>query len=432
MAGIYNSFQIKLEKAELIEQAKEITQSLIQKNNYKLGDWLVWDTIEVSGSSITAKNYLGFDYTDLDKSKELFSGICMAIIQKMPDIRFTGNHCFEYSNVDHADHLFSFYRDGLYAVYEGGTEDGEGYLLTCSVYALEDGKLTDPKIFEYDQDEYDGDEMSADVFSAIREAYENGAFPELPDMETPRQDKTVPPPPEDGGKGVGKQKLFVGRLYQVRYSNFGESKEIIGKLEDYDSKEYEFERLGSDDSTEYIHERNIETVAEVFETSETRRIKEEYEHTVQEIENGEKEQSALRSRFYAEYSENGSNWDSRPLKATENKLEPIEEGKTYLAKVKRNLSVIGSDAILVADCAKDFIGDSLRCLTCDPNISKSDITMIRPVIAANLDELTHELILDEKASEIQRQRVELYHRLNDLRGKRRQLNKDYLASFKRS
>lgn len=192
MSGIYNGFQIRPEKKERIKQVKEIAQELIRSNDYRLDDWLVWDTIEESYIGIEAENYLGFDYTDLDKSKDLFSQICRTIIQELPEMRFMGRHYFDYSNVDHADLLFAFYKDGVFAVYEGGTNDGEGYLLTRSIYHFDGGSFSDPEILEYEQEgyyeEYDEEEFDEEafdeeedesVFSAVREAFENGEYPDL-------------------------------------------------------------------------------------------------------------------------------------------------------------------------------------------------------------------------------------------------------------
>ena len=68
-------------------------------------------------------------------------------------------------------------------------------------------------------------------------------------------------------------------------------------------------------------------------------------------------------------------------------------------------------------------------LSCYPNPAGYRPYMIRPVVAWNLDEFTDELIPDEEGLALQKQRIDLYHKVNDLYGKKKQLRNEYPDSF---
>lgn len=65
MSGIYNSFQIKLKGADG-NAVKEVIEKTIKENNYRFfDDELVWGNVELSIETLSAEDYLGFDYDDL-------------------------------------------------------------------------------------------------------------------------------------------------------------------------------------------------------------------------------------------------------------------------------------------------------------------------------------------------------------------------------
>ena len=66
---------------------------------------------------------------------------------------------------------------------------------------------------------------------------------------------------------------------------------------------------------------------------------------------------------------------------------------------------------------------------CVPGALRTDIAMMRPVVAWNLDKFTDALSLDAKGDKIQQRRMELYQSVDALHGKRKVLKNDYLRSF---
>ena len=106
----------------------------------------------------------------------------------------------------------------------------------------------------------------------------------------------------------------------------------------------------------------------------------------------------------------------------------IEIGKSYLTKVKeKKYSEI--DVVLTVRESEDVFGKIFLVLSCYPNPAGYGPYNMRPVVAWNLNEFTDELIPDEEGLGVQQQRINLYHKVNDLYGKKKQLKNEYLGSF---
>ena len=248
-SGVYNSFELKFHGNTDINRIKKLVENTIRKNNYKLYDILVWEELEVSGNKISAEEYLGFEYEDFEASKDLFIQICKSIINESPDQNFMGKYAFDYSNVDHSDRLFCFYKDMVFLVYEGGTDDGEAYLTNQSRYEFSAGKLSGPIVSEYEDKQGTSREQMVDaVWTAdidlvkniiVQQGYRISLDRDEDDL---RSDLEVEILADADEKGILPMNLFISLKSRAEGNNDVEE-EFEEEYEDYDEEEDEFSAI---------------------------------------------------------------------------------------------------------------------------------------------------------------------------------------------
>ena len=458
MSGVYNSFEIKFRKSKA-EAFLDLVKSIINKTDYRYSGLLVWEELEASGNNISAETYEGFDFDDCEQSRNLFLEICKEVAIKAPDEEFMAHHCFDYSAVDARSHYYAFYRDKVLDCYQVSVDGDAGWMTDIKEMVLEHkGTVFElVKEREYDSesfgddDEWDDSDKEDDAgeddteteqdsftISSVMDAYDQGQYPVINVENNAKEEPAKPnrkiiPPEEEGVEKLGKYKAIAGRFYCVEYDNYGKTKSITGKLQDYFPKTYVFELLGDDFNTEYIEARDIKKMTEVYETEETLRIRKEYEQTNLEIKEAEEKQKELGEQFYSLYVSKGASWRKQPLEQIDigksyKGVAGIEIGKSYLIKVKEK-QYSDTDVVLTVRESEDAIGKMVFVLSCYPNPVGYGPHMIRPVVAWNLNEFTDELVLDEEGLGIQRQRIDLYNKVNDLYGKKKQLKNEYPDSF---
>lgn len=459
MAGVYNSFEIRFSKSKA-ENYLDIVKSVIKTTDYRYSGMLVWEEITASGSTISAEMYEGFDYDDCQKSRDLFLEICKQVAMKDPNEPFMAHHCFDYSAVDARSHYYVFYKEKMLDCYQASVDGDAGWFtdvkqivfeLKGTTFELAKEQEYDSECFGDDDFEWDDDDMEDDdegndaekepdsfSISSVIDAYDQGQYPVITTEDDIKEESTkatrkIIPPEEEGIEKLGKYKAIAGRFYRVEYDYYGNMKSITGKLQDYFPKTYVFELLGDSFNTEYIEARDIKKMTEVYETEETLRIRKEYEQIGSEIKEAKEKQKELGEQFYSLYVSNGDSWNKQPLEQIDigksyKGVAGVEIGKSYLIKVKEK-KYSETDVVLTVRESEDAIGKMIFVLTCHPNPTGYGPYNMRPVVAWNLDEFTDELTPNEEGLEVQRQRINLYHKVNDLYGKKKQLKTEYLDSF---
>ena len=461
MSGIYNSFEIKFRKNNA-EGFLDIVKSVISKTDFRYSGRLVWEELETIGKSITAEMHEGFDYDDCEKSRDLFLEICKQIVIKDSDEQFMAHHCFDYSAVDSRSHYYVFYRDKMLDCYQVSVDGDAGWLTDIKeiVFEHKGTAFELVKVREYDaesfgDDDYELGEVDSDMedeieeddaeteqttftISSVMDAYDQGQYPvikvEDDIKEKPvKENRKIIPPEEEGAKKLGKYKAIAGRFYRVEYDHYGKTKAITGKLQDYFSRTYAFELLGDGFHRECIEAGDIINLTEVYETEETLRIRKEYGKIESEIKEAEEKQKELAEQFYSLYVTKGDSWSRRSLEQidigkTYKGVAGIEIGKSYLIKVKKK-QYSETDVVLTVRESESAFGKMIFVLSCYPNPAGYGPYDMRPVVAWNVDEFTEELTPDEEGLEVQRQRMNLYHKEEDLYGRKKQLRTEYQESF---
>ena len=401
MAGVYNSFQIKYNGNT--DVGREIVDRVIREHDFRFNDYLVWEKIESDSNTISAEDYLSFSYEDYERSRDLFMTICARIAAEDPDVSFSGCYSFAYSNIDSSNCLFVFYQDWTMKAYEGGSNDGEGFLNGMKVFALEDDGLAEIESFEYDK-------ASSAAFNVVHAAYDEG---EMPDFD-----------PEEYRKEERKDKFTLneGKLYRVSYIDFGSRETLVGRFSNRYEQYYWFVQLGGDPQS--VDEEFIESVDEVAESEQIRGIEAEYANADSAIKAVQGKLTELRERFCSLFMERKDTWDRKPLEQISTSSYPVvagvEEGKTYLTTMKSHMKEAGNDAVLILDRSRDAIGEKMNVAGCF-----EEMKMMRPVVVFNLDQFMAELILDDEGAAIQAERLQLHNEAKRLSECRNELKKAF-------
>lgn len=438
MAGVYNKFEIKFDIKDYAEKAKPVAEDLFRETGYKMQDeFLVWEEVEATGGAIRGEVYCGADDDDLEKSRLLFENLCKRLMHDFPMAAFMGKHSFDYSNTDATDYLLCFRKDMNLTFYNAEVVDDVG-CMNAKRYTLQSRflKFSIKEEHEYDDLLFGNDEDSDNDFIEVLEGYDKFKYPK-------KQKKSSKKEPKE-------PKYEVGKFYLVRYRHYREEKELIGKFALDFANQLEFETMDyfvmTDGTvmakTDYVDKENIISSKEIYATEETNSIIEESKNIAKELDNIEKNQlSQLREKFWSLYSEKGDSWKKRKLEKQDIGqsylgVEELEVGRTYLVNAKEKGPLVtkdlGVDAVLVVSCFEDSISKKVRAMGCAPGVFKTNIVILRSLIASNLDEFTHEIFPDSDGEEIQKQRLELYNKMNGLIEKRKQLKEDYLKSFSKT
>lgn len=460
MSGVYNSFEIKFRKSKA-GKFLDTVKSVINKTDYRYSGVLVWEEPEASENNVSAEMYEGFDYDDCEKSRDLFLEICKQVAIKTPNEEFIAHQCFDFSAVDSRFHFYVFYKEKILDCYQVSVDGDTGWLTDIKQMVFEfngtafelvkeqeyDSECFGDNDFEWDdsdrEDESKEDnaetEQGSFTILSVMDAYNQGQYPiikvenNLFKEESVKTNRKIIPPEEEEIEKLGKYKAIAGRFYSVEYDQYGKTKSITGKLQEYFPKTYVFELLDGGFSTEYIEVRDIKKIKEVYETEETLRIRKEYEQIDLEIKEAEEKQKELGEQFYSLYVSKGASWSKRPLEQIDigesyKGVAGIEIGKSYLIKVKEKQNS-ETDVVLTVREAEDAFGKMIFVLSCYPNLAGYGPYNMRPIVVWNLNEFTDELTPDEEGIEVQRQRMTLYHKVNDLYVKKKQLKNRYADSF---
>ena len=341
-------------------------------------------------------------------------------VAKGTKINFMGKNSFAYANTDTTDYLLCFRKDSNLHFYQAEIVDDVGCMKAKRYswkYAFLKFELADETTYD---DMFFGEEDASDNdFIQVLNGYDLSKYPKIPKKSKEK-------------KAAAKPKLEEGKYYHVQYDFYGTQKELTGLLYNYFSKTCLFECFGG--NTESVEESDIKSVKEVHKTEETDRIAAEYERIGKEVEAAENEMAQLKEEIYALFAAEGENWTRRPLEKVDigqsyPGIEGIEVGGTYLVKAKQGIGEAKTDAVLVVGRYEDVVGGGFIVMGCVPGALRTDIAMMRPVVAWNLDEFTDALSLDAKGDKIQQRRMELYQSVDALHGKRKVLKNDYLRSF---
>ena len=420
---VYNSFQLKLEQPLYAERIKATAEELFKKTAIRMQDGsLLWDEVDITGGILSAEVFCAADDGDLEKSRELFEALCKTIAKEYSMANYMAKHSFAYANTDTTDYLLCFRKDSKLNFYQAEIVDDVG-CMRAKRYSL---KYAFMKFEQTDEEAYDdlffGNEVASNNdFLQVLKSYDLSKYPRASKKS---KEKKAPVKP----------KLEEGKYFHVQYDFYGTKKELIGLLYNHFSETCLFECFGGD--TECVEDSDIKSIKEVFKTVETDRVAAEYERIGKEIEADENEMAQLKDEFYALYASEADNWVRRPLEKTDigqsyPGVEGIEVGGTYLVKVKHGARKELTDAVLVVNRYEDAIGEGFRVMGCVPGALRTNVAMMRPVVTWNLDEFTDTLSISSKGNEIQKQRLELYHAVDDLHGKRKELREEYLKSFAR-
>lgn len=420
---VYNSFQVKIDPAMYAERVKATAEELFRITECKTVDGsLLWDEVDISGGVLSAEAFCTAGEGDLDKSRELFEELCKTIAKEYSMTNYMAKHSFAYANTNTTDYLLCFRKDSKLNFYQAEIVDDVG-CMRAKRYSL---KYAFMKFEQTDEEAYD------DLFFGNEESSDNDFMQVLNGYELSKYPKASKKKPQK--KAHVKPRLQEGKYYHVQYDYYGTKKELTGLLYNYFSQNCLFEML--DGTTESVEESDIKSIKEVFETEETGRVAAEYERIGKEIEADENKMAQLKDEFYALYASEADNWVRRPLEKTDigqsyPGVEGIEVGGTYLVKVKHGAGKELTDAVLVVNRYEDAFGEGFRVMGCVPGALRTNVAMMRPVVTWNLDEFTDTLSISSKGNEIQKQRLELYHAVDDLHGKRKELREEYLKSFAR-